>query len=227
MFPQATQLIPRTAPPAFTWKTAWRWLQGLVALVLLACLGFPAPLASGQAEFTYLRRHYTPSPDGDTYVPSPSPVGEGFSQTAELALMVSGFEAGSEGQVEPIEMAPDNTNYPGRIDAAGDVDTFTFTAPATARLALRVTDLAFGMRPRIRIYQGNPPALTGEYAPSLLGSSSYFYALLDAQAGESYRVEVSDQDPAASGGLFTVSAGPVLESTVEAGAVLYLPAVGR
>jgi hypothetical protein len=182
---------------------------------------------AGLAEFTYLRRHYTPGPTGETYEPAPSPVGENFSQAAEMEVMISGFEAGSEGQVEPILMAADNTNYPGRMDAAGDVDSFTFTAAATGQVALRVTDLAFGMLPRIRVYQGNPPALIGDYAPSPLGSSSYFYALLDAQAGEAYLIEVEDQDPAASGGLFSVSAGPVLENTVEAGTFLYLPAVGR
>jgi hypothetical protein len=182
--------------------------------------------ASGQAEWTYRRRHYTPGPNGETYDPSPTPVGEAFSQTAAVDLTISGFVAGSEGQVEPIPVTADNSNYPGLIDSAGDVDSFTFTAGAGGPLVVRVTDLALGMQPRIRLYRGAPPALAGEFAPNLQGDA-YFLTRIEAGAGENFLVEVEDQDPAASGGLFNLSVGPALADPNEAGSRLYLPFVMR
>jgi hypothetical protein len=182
---------------------------------------------AGEAEYTYLGRHYTPGPNGETYDPAPSPVGQYVTQTAELDLVVSGFVAGSEGQVEPIHVTVDNADFPGRIDSAGDQDRYTFTAATADPLVVRVTNLAAGLQPRIRVYQDEPPVLIGEYT-YLAQGNGYFFNHLAAEAGLSYLVEIEDVDPTRVGGLFNISVGPPLANSIETLTQhLYLPLVGR
>jgi hypothetical protein len=180
---------------------------------------------SGLAEFTYLRRHYTPGPNGESYEPQPTPVGEDFSQSAGLDVMVSGFPP--PGPVVPTDMTVDNFNFPGRIDAPGDQDRFSFTADQTGELVLRLTDLALGMQPNLRLYRGEPPVFASEFDVVPQGDR-YFFTKLNVLAGEVFLIEVEDQDPATAGGLYNLSVGPALANSVETQTErIYLPIIGR
>jgi hypothetical protein len=182
---------------------------------------------SGLAEFTYLHDHYTPGPNGESFDLQPSLVGENFNQSADVDLMVSGFEAGAMDQSSPTQMTVDNRNFPGRIDMAGDQDSFTFSAEQPGELVLRITDLAFGMQPHVRVFKGDPLALIGDYAFVPQGNA-YFFTKLNAVAGDQFLVEIEHLDSAASDGFFNISVGQALPNTIETRAVqLYLPLVLR
>jgi hypothetical protein len=182
---------------------------------------------SGIAEFTYLDRHYTPGPNGETFDPQPHSVGENFNQPATTDIVVSGYPEGSATQQPPAELTVDNQAAPGRIDAAGDKDSFTFTADQTGQLVLRITDLAFGMNPHVRIYKGDPAVLIGDYRFVPQGDG-YFFTKLVAQADDRFLVEVAHVDPAAAEGLYDISVGPALLNTVETrSSSIYLPLILR
>jgi hypothetical protein len=139
--------------------------------------------------------------------------------------MVSGFPP--PGPVAPTDMTVDNFDFPGRIDTPGDQDRFTFTADQTGSLVLRVTDLAFGMQPHLRLYRGEPPVLASEF-DFVPHGDRYFFTRLDALMGEAFLIEVEDQDLAAAGGLYNLSAGPALANSVETQTErIYLPIIGR
>ncbi|MFN8497095.1 MAG: FG-GAP-like repeat-containing protein [Anaerolineae bacterium] len=182
--------------------------------------------SSGLAEFTYNHFHYTPGPNGETYDPPPSPVGESFTEVVSADIMVTGFQRGFTGALPPTQLTLDNRDFPGRIDSAGDQDTFVFVPDASGEVVLRVTDLALDMQPHIRVYQGDPGALIGEYRFAPVGDE-YFFKKLAVEAGQQYTVEVAHLDPTAASGVFSVSVGPALLNTVETLASwrLFLPHV--
>ncbi|MCW5852798.1 MAG: VCBS repeat-containing protein [Anaerolineae bacterium] len=177
-----------------------------------------------QAEIVYDHYHFSPGPNGETVEPGPKPVGEDFDQSASVALMVSGFRPGFSGVVAPTQLTVDNRDFPGRIDMAGDKDSFTFYPETSDTLVLRVTDLALGMQPKVRVYRGDPAVLIGEYTFTPWGND-YFFTKLEVEAGERYLVEVEHQDPSASEGLFNVSVGPALANTLETAWRLFLPLI--
>ena len=179
---------------------------------------------SRQAEIVYDRFHFSPGPNGETVEPGPKPVGEDFDQAAAVDLMVSGFRPGFTDVVPPTQLTLDNRDFPGRIDVAGDKDSFTFYPEASGPVVLRVTDLALGMQPRVRVYRGDPAVLVGEYTFTPWGDD-YFFTRLTVEAGEHYLVEVDHTDPAASEGLFNVSVGPALANTLETAWRIFLPLI--
>jgi hypothetical protein len=154
-------------------------------------------------------------------------VGENFNQQAAVDIVVSGYPVGSPTQQPPAELTVDNQAVPGRIDTAGDKDSFTFSADQTSQLILRITDLAFGMNPHVRIYKGDPSILIGDHRFIAQGDG-YFFTKLTAQAGDQFLVEVEHVDPAAADGLYNISVGPALPNTIETrSSIIYLPLIRR
>ncbi len=104
----------------------------------------------------------------------------------------------------------DDIDLPGQIDQAGDVDMFKVTPTTSGQLVLRVSGLALGMDPKIRLFKadGTPFNFTA-------AGTVYFFTTLDVTANQSFYVEISHQDSNATTGLYNVSIGQSLQSSGE------------
>ncbi|MCI5132430.1 MAG: hypothetical protein D3904_13170, partial [Candidatus Electrothrix sp. EH2] len=104
------------------------------------------------AEFTV--KGYAPSATEDGNMPTPEypPITENFTRTASTQIVVSGFAEDDHPDAAPgTTVTPDNSDVPGRIDIAGDLDVFTVETAGHDYLVFRVTGLALGMETRLRI----------------------------------------------------------------------------
>ena len=77
---------------------------------------------------------------------------ENFTRSASIQLVVSGVVSDDHPDSAPgTIVTPNNIEIPGRIEISGDVDVFTVPTSGFDHLIFRVTGLAFGMEPRLRI----------------------------------------------------------------------------
>jgi hypothetical protein len=141
---------------------------------------------------------------------------------------VIGVQADDHGNTiqQATELAANNVDVPGRIEAAGDVDVFAITAAQSGKLVIRVSDLAFGMSPRLRIVAADG---TTELANVTVSGEAYLWTEITLQEGETIYAEVTHRDAAADHGTYAISAGHPLAgefgttSTVQ----IYLPIIQR
>jgi hypothetical protein len=184
---------------------------------------------TGLAEFTQASAAHSLGPNGEVYSPTVILVGAAFVQTATTTIQISNVQADDHGDTPQTStvLPVDDVDVPGRIDRAGDVDVFQVTAGQTGLLVVRVTDLALDMHPHIRLLSSDGTTVLEEARPAW-PLSQYFFAQIDANAGEAFYIEVSDQDLSAIGGLYTVSAGQPLARTLEIYShAVYLPLARR
>ncbi|MEZ4637067.1 MAG: choice-of-anchor X domain-containing protein [Caldilineaceae bacterium] len=168
-------------------------------------------------------------------------VPDDFDRFASLEILVDDYAADDHGGDDDgaTDVPADNSGVSGRIDGAGDVDTFRLTAsqPAsgdpkaqgvsvasvdatTVRHILRLTHLAQGMNATVRV---SSIAGTQTYSVGTLAYDQYWILPLDLTPGERVTVEVLHNNAQAPAGSYEISFGPPLpgESTVS----LYLPGV--
>jgi hypothetical protein len=105
-----------------------------------------------QAVLTYRGKMLAIGPDGSVNPPADVPVGEDFTRSTRLQVMVSGVvpddHGNTPGTATPIGV--DNQDHDGRIDFVGDVDAFRIDGASTSQsLMVRVTNLALGMDPKL------------------------------------------------------------------------------
>ncbi len=167
-----------------------------------------------------------PLPGYEGQIPPPEPVHEDFAVVAELEIIVTGTQADDHGDTPQTATALDSTNenMVGKIDRPGDRDFFRISAEQTGRLVVRVSGLAFGMHPRLRILAANG---TTERASVTWSGTGYLWAEVDVQAGDLLYAEVRHQDANAQGGIYTISAGAPIVSEQQRSFGVYLPLVRR
>ncbi|MCB0151957.1 MAG: hypothetical protein KDE01_30410, partial [Caldilineaceae bacterium] len=186
---------------------------------------------------------YTQAGMADALDPSTSPVGDDFDRFAEIAILVDDYAGDDHGasDSDASDLLGDNSDLPGRIDTAGDVDRFRIASPealpdlprdavfaaaanaATERYILRLTHFAFGMDAIVRVTTSSG---TKEYATGQLAYDAYWTLPLDLAPGEVVTVDVLHKNGQSAAGQYDISFGkPLLGES--AGATLYLPHVQR
>jgi hypothetical protein len=192
---------------------------------------------NGQATFTRAGM-------ADVLTPFAEPVGDDFDRFATLQILVDEFEADDHGatEAEATDLLADNSDMPGRIDRAGDVDRFRATSPAAltgdpkltgqvaasgsqaaTRYALRLTNLAFGMDAVVRVTTSGG---TKEYTTGVLAYDAFWSVPVDLAPGETVAVEVRHKNGQSAVGQYDISFGKPLTGD-QAGGSVYLPQVSR
>ena len=183
---------------------------------------------ANQAKFVSTAFTPTSGADGQP-VPLQEPVlvDEPFLLTQSLQVSVSHVQADDHGNI-PDEATPitsDNVSYPGKIDYAGDLDVFQFTTTGSSVNYVRVTNLALGANPKLRIFGTNKTTLLFSKALDPDKSEYLFVPLPGVASGTTLYAEVSDQSAASSGGFYEVSAGPRLSSDEYFDKPLFMPMI--
>ena len=154
-----------------------------------------------------------PPPPGyqpDDSLLSPVPVVENFTVSAQATVAVSGVRSDDHGNDPGTAslLNTDNLDQWGHIEQPGDRDLFRIAVPQDMTIVVRVTDLGAGMQARLRLLAGD-----GTTPLATLPLAENYPALVYmARAGSVIYAEVSHVDPAASGGVYRISAGSVIAS---------------
>jgi tripartite motif-containing protein 71 len=154
-----------------------------------------------------------PPPPGqqpDDSLLAPMPVVENFTVSAQTTVVVSGVRSDDHGNDPGTAslLNTDNLDQWGHIEQPGDRDLFRITVSQDMTIVVRVTNLAAGMQPRLRLLAGD-----GTTPISALSLAKNYPALVyTARAGSVIYAEVSHVDPAASGGVYRISAGAAIAS---------------
>lgn len=179
--------------------------------------------ASGNAQTTAQGIAVSVAEDGTVTVPPPVAISENFARASSNTTVVASwsFDDHTNDPLVPVSctaLTDDNVKVPGRIDSAGDVDCFFFTPTSTSDdLVGRITKLAGGMEPTIKIYNADGSTLLLEVA---LGDSENdavgTVATIPASALDAagHVVTVEHGDPAAAKGSYEVSVGAAQISDV-------------
>jgi uncharacterized protein YegL len=163
------------------------------------------------AEFTtggFLPGHTaSAAEDGTTPTPPPLPtIDEDLRRTASLQVLVSGVTGDDHPDTPPgTPLSPDNGDVDGRIEIPGDVDVFTVATTGLSSLTFRVTGLAHGMEPRLRILDEAGVELLSAVESDLVPDAEYLALSVAVDGNSMLSAEVSH----ASGetGLYQISAG--------------------
>jgi tripartite motif-containing protein 71 len=154
-----------------------------------------------------------PPPPGyqpDDSLLAPVPVVENFTVSAQATVAVSGVRSDDHGNDPGAAslLNTDNLDQWGHIEQPGDRDLFRIAVPQDMTIVVRVTDLGAGMQARLRLLAGD-----GTTPISALSLAKNYPALVyTARAGSVIYAEVSHVDPAASGGVYRISAGSAIAS---------------
>jgi len=180
---------------------------------------------AGNAFFTQLSTAPSVGPNGETFTPTFTPVGEDFSATATLTVEVSGVQADDHGDTPETATltVADNVDVPGRVDRAGDADIFKVIPADTGWLSIRVSNLGLGMEPQIRLLASDGTTVLGDFTVTPT-ATSYFFTWLEATAGQPFYIEITHVDSNAVEGYYDVSVGQPLSNEHND---LYLPMVIR
>ena len=174
------------------------------------------------------------------------PVGElvpdDFDRFATREVFVNDFAADDYGDSEEsaTDLVSDNADLPGRIDRAGDADTFRITSPqpltgdpkvggrqATATTSdadaqifvVRLTSFTQGMNAKVKI---TTSAGSMEYTTGPLAYDQYWAMPIRLTPGEQLDIEVRHVNGQVIEGSYRISYGPPLPGEL----TVYLPMVG-
>ncbi|MEZ4710948.1 MAG: glycoside hydrolase family 44 protein [Caldilineaceae bacterium] len=170
---------------------------------------------------------YTPSLSGESAPLIVQPVNQDFTITASTIFTVADFAADDHANdiAGATVLTTTNAATAGRIDSAGDVDFFTFSADRTGDFAVRITDLALDVQPQISVQRGNGTVVfQGAWNPT---QSTYLFARLAATAGERFTIRVADARPNAQGGHYRISVGAPIAGEGSGQGVVYLPLIWK
>ena len=170
-----------------------------------------------------------PLPGTTPQLPAAQPITDSFEVFAELTVQVTGTQADDHGDTSATAttLATGGTDVAGQIDHANDRDLFRITVASAGKLALRVTNLALGMQPQVRLLAADG---TTELARGNLSTSATPDYLLLTQmvaAGTTVYVEVTHSDPAATQGIYRISAGTLLDNEGVNVGTVFLPMLMR
>ncbi len=178
-------------------------------------------------------RSYAPSigPDGKAVpVAAPIPIAENFQRFERIQVNALGFKTDDHGNTPDAATALplNNSDLAGKIDSAGDVDVFSLSGMGSDSVHVRVSDLALGMQPRLRVLAADK--VTVLYDVDLTTNAAgngYLLLPVAASSQPTIYAEVSDRQ-GGIGGVYHVSAGSAVsgEPTKSAGRV-FLPLIAR
>jgi len=165
--------------------------------------------SAGTAQLTYLGLQPSAGEDGEEVpFPDPVPIAENFERFARIQVHTLNVLADDHGDTpaDATSLSADNMDVPGRIDHPGDLDVFEIYASGTGEITVRVSNLALGMDPKVRVLAGGGSTVLAESDLATSGTAGYVILNLTVAAGDMIFAEVSDRG-AAAGGSYAVSAG--------------------
>ncbi|MGD0650647.1 MAG: VWA domain-containing protein [Verrucomicrobiia bacterium] len=170
--------------------------------------------AAGTALLTYSSTQPSVNQAGDSRPPADSaPITEDFQRQANLQIQVSGVQYDDHGNDagSATVLPPTNTNIVGRIDYSGDVDFFEVDMPTvTSSVVVRVSNLASGIQPLLKIYGSDGTTLLGQGdLTNAVSPAGYIVLQVDHVAGATLYAAVSSTT---TGGTYEISAGPAVAS---------------
>lgn len=153
---------------------------------------------------------HSPSATEDGEMPPPPvfpPIAENFTRSASTQALVSGLVTDDHPDSAPgTSVAPNNGDVPGRIEVSSDIDVFTVATAGLDHLIFRVTGLALGMEPRLRILEedGTTEIVTATI-DQLVDGAAYLAVAVPVNGNADLHAEVSH----ATGGtgMYQFSAG--------------------
>jgi Mg-chelatase subunit ChlD len=176
--------------------------------------------SAGTAQLT--ESSFLPSigPNGEAIAPSsPIPVVENFQRFARIQVNVAGVQLDDHGNTaSSATLLPiDNTNFPGKIDYQDDFDLFRVNTTTAGRFILRVSNLALGMQPRIRLLASDTTTVLADLTlPENASSNGYLNFPLLMSSGDTIYVEVSHKQ-GGSKGFYEISVGEQVTGDVTPG----------
>ncbi|MFQ3630710.1 carboxypeptidase regulatory-like domain-containing protein, partial [Roseiflexus sp.] len=156
-------------------------------------------------------------------LPAPQPVTDPFVVNAQIIVSVSGVQNDDHGDntSNASILTANNQSQWGRIERPGDRDLFQITAPNDMLLVVRVTNLAMGMEPKLRLLAADGQTELASVTGNTV-TRQYPFITYRLTSGSTLYAEVSHQNPSASQAVYQISAGaPVISDQWQ----LYLPLV--
>lgn len=141
-----------------------------------------------------------------------SPLTETFERFERIQVEVAGTVADDHGNTfaDATPLSAENDLVPGIIENAGDNDMFVMTVPAgSVEIAVRISNLAFGMDPLLRIYNASEDLIEESTLADSDAQGGYLANTVLTTGGETLYASVSHQLPDGVG-WYQVSAGDVL-----------------
>jgi hypothetical protein len=132
---------------------------------------------------------------------------ENFTRNAIMQLVVSGVVSDDHPNTPPgTPVTPNNDDVSGRIEFSGDVDVFTVATTGLDHVIFRVTGLALGMQPQLRILDEN--GTTEMFAASIndLTTGEPYVALAVPISGQS-KLHAEVSHVSGGSGTYLFSAG--------------------
>ncbi|MFC1997740.1 LamG domain-containing protein [Chloroflexota bacterium] len=164
-------------------------------------------------------------------MPDPVPISENFLVTATLQLTVTGVVADDYGNTvaEAYNLSPTNIPLDGKFEYAGDLDMFRVATPPNGLTYIRVSNVALGANPQVRVFGSDGrtvlhhAAISSEYTCG----GYLFIPVIEAKTNSEFYVELSDVDHTNYGGLYQVSVGTLLtsERSCMDGKIIHLPII--
>ena len=185
---------------------------------------------SGQAMFAPISMQPSVGANGLAVpLPDPIPVGENFALSKTIQVVASDVASDDHGNTpgEATAITADNAPHNGKIDYAGDWDVFQFATLESETTYLRVTNLALGLEPHLRVLGPDQNTVLFDLVRDPDCEEYLFTPLWGVPSGTTLYAEVSDLDSEAAGGLYELSAGPWLVSDLTCRNNIYLPLVLR
>jgi len=181
--------------------------------------------SAGKAQTTFEGISISLKEDGTAVTPTPTAITENFVRVGTASAIVGGVTSDDHANDPAVDactaMTDNNADTLGRIDAAGDVDCFSFVPSSVDHpIIVRATSLTSGMDPILTVYDHVGKAQIAQVdmftseSPSSGAIMTIPAAALDA-AG--LVLIVKHINPAAGFGGYAVSAGPPLTSDVATG----------
>ncbi|PDW01369.1 VWA domain-containing protein [Candidatus Viridilinea mediisalina] len=167
---------------------------------------------AGTAVFSEESVAPTQAPDGATRPSQMTPVEGNFQRFATTSVFVSGGQ--EQDHADDFENAtvvqPNNTPVVGRIDFAGDIDTFRVDVPSnfSGELVLRMDNLALGMDPFVFAFANDDSWELSKIFDTEPTSNDVLVLTLPPSAGKTIYIMVMHLDPNATEGWYDLSVGP-------------------
>lgn len=159
----------------------------------------------------------------------PTPIGENFAVSKTMQVEVSNVASDDHGNTltDATAITANNAPHTGKIDYAADRDVFQFATLESGHTYVRVTNLALGMEPHLRILGPDQSTVLFDITRDPTCVGYLFTPLLGVSPGTTVYAEVSHTNSGAAGGLYEFSAGARVVSDIPSCHYIYLPYVGR
>lgn len=171
---------------------------------------------AGTAQFTQISLQPSNGEDGQPIALAiPIPVAENFQRSVKAQLIVENVQSDDHGDTpaDATALPDDNTDIPGKIDFEGDLDVFVVNASVTTELVLRISNLALGMDPRLRVLASDTVTVLADGDLTTNASKNgYLYLPISVNAGDTIYAEISHRS--AGTGTYEISAGVSIASDV-------------